>query len=297
MNFFRTKKRICYHTINLDDTQLLRELQKFDSFTYMPNSGNMGDMLIAAATLRWFDKNHLSYNRLKSPNESPKNFVYGGGGAWIHEWIDGLKIVMELMKKAERIVILPSSFDNVPEFVEMLDERFVVFCREKKSYEYLLKQETKAKILLDHDMAFRLEGDIFKNVSAPSRLKKSALSLRNAVKSLSKEVYLYRRDAESKGNYKTDLDLSNMLGWFSPYETTKDIDFAVSIMMEFLTHFETIYTDRLHVGISAAILGKKVILSDNSYGKLSGVFEQTLHFMPNVQLILSDHDLKEGSHK
>ena len=284
MDFFRIKKRICYHPVGLDDTQLLSELQKFGSFTYMPNSGNMGDMLIAAATIRWFDKNHLRYNRIETPNETPKNFVYGGGGAWIDEWVGGLKTIIEIMKKAERVVILPSSFYNVPEFVEILDERFVVFCREKKSYEYLLEQGTKAKILLDHDMAFRLDGDIFKNLSAPSRLKKLASSLRNAVKSLSKEVYLYRKDSESKGNYKTDLDLSNMLGWFSSYETIKDIDFAIGIMMEFLTHFETIYTDRLHVGVASALLGKKVILSDNSYGKLRGVYNQTMYKFPNVQL-------------
>ncbi|MBE6446013.1 MAG: glycosyltransferase [Alphaproteobacteria bacterium] len=285
-SFSLFKKKIHYHPLKLDDTQLLSELKKLGEFTYMINSGNMGDMVIAAATIRWFNKKHLKWKLFKKTDFLPQNFVYGGGGGWTHTWIKGLKDVMNLMKNAKKIVILPSSFDNVPEFIEILDERFVVFCREKKSFDYLVSQKTKAKILLDHDMAFRLQGNVYKNEFAPSdRLEKLITPLRLKAEVLPCHVRLFRTDLESKGHYETDFDLSDSMGWFSPYETEENIDFVLNEMFSFLSHFQTIETDRLHVAIVSALLGKKVILSDNTYGKLEGVYRQTMYKIPNVKLL------------
>ena len=100
-----------------------------------------------------------------------------------------------------------------------------------------------------------------------------------------KNVRLFRKDLESKGHYETDFDLSVAMGCFTPYESTENINFATNIMFEFLDHFQTIQTDRLHVAIVSALLGKNVILSDNNYGKVSGVYYQTLYKFPNVKLI------------
>ena len=55
--------------ILLDDSQLLSELKKLGKFSYMPNSGNIGDMLIASATMKWFDENGLKWHRT-----NPKEF-------------------------------------------------------------------------------------------------------------------------------------------------------------------------------------------------------------------------------
>ena len=165
-----------------------------------------------------------------------------------------------------------------------MDERFVVFCREKKSYDYLIEQNTKAKVLLDHDMAFRFNGNIYENEPAPcENLKRQALYLKS--KFLPKNVRLFRRDPESKEHYESDFDLSVAIESHNIYEAKENIDFIASMMFEFLDHFTTIQTDRLHVAIVAALLGKNVILYDNSYGKIKGVYHQTLSKFPNVKLI------------
>ena len=78
--FFSAQKAIRLHQINVDDTQLLNCLRELGEFSYMPNSGNIGDMLIASATLKWFDTKGLKYKRA-TENEMPDIFVYGGGGA------------------------------------------------------------------------------------------------------------------------------------------------------------------------------------------------------------------------
>ena len=54
---------------------------------------------------------------------------------------------------------------------------------------------------------------------------------------------------------------------------------------------DIIVTDRLHVGISAALLNKEVFLFDNNYGKVSGVYELSMKSMKNVHL-LKQNDLE-----
>jgi len=277
--------------INVDDSQILSELNKFETFSYMPNSGNLGDMLIASATMDWFDINKLKWVRTR-PNEYPKNFVYGGGGAWIKNYISGMTRVMDIMQHAEHVIILPSSFNDVPELVKILDERFVVFCREKKSYDYMVKQKTGAKIILDHDMALRMT----KIPKSPKMLGKyfgKSLRLWHKSKTLPKTVNLLRQDSEALGKYVTDFDLSECFGWFSPYSSRGTIDFAARTMLRFIKNFNIVHTDRLHVAIAGILTRKTVFLQDNSYGKLSSVYEHSLEQIPNVYFE-NDKNAKEN---
>jgi hypothetical protein len=48
---------------------------------------------------------------------------------------------------------------------------------------------------------------------------------------------------------------------------------------------DAVVTDRLHVGLPAAILGKRVVLVEAGYHKLQGVYERSLAGLPNVQLV------------
>lgn len=271
-----------YHMI-LDDNQLLNCLYGLGEFAYMPNSGNIGDMVIASATLQWFDKNKFNYKRVKE-NENPSMFVYGGGGAWTHDYIQYMGPVMNIMKSAKKVVILPSSFDNVPEFIDILDERFTVFCRDKKSFDYLIAQNTKANILLDHDMALRMQRIPDTLFFVPKRFRKNRRILNRKLSKLPKTVNMFREDCESCGNHETDIDLSDKFGWFSPYESRKIIDFAAHTMFSSVKNFDLIRTDRLHVGIAAILLGVDVELYDNSYGKIGNVFRNSLSHLANVSM-------------
>lgn len=268
----------------LDDTQLLNFLKNLGMFSYMPNSGNMGDMLIASATMQWFDRNGLQYNRVQE-NENPEIFVYGGGGAWTHDYIKYMTKVMDIMKRAKQVVILPSSFNNVPEFIKILDKRFTVFCREKKSYDYLVSKKTGATILLDHDMALRMNKVPSCHKLLPQHTERRMLKkLFSKTKSLPAVVNMFRTDIESAGQYKTDFDLSDAFGWFSPYEKREKIDCVARIMLKTLMRFDTVRTDRLHVGIAAMLVGADVEFYDNSYGKISGVCNNSLTEFGNIIL-------------
>lgn len=52
-----------------------------------------------------------------------------------------------------------------------------------------------------------------------------------------------------------------------------------------LANAERVVTDRLHVGLPAAALGKKVFLLEGSYHKIRGVYERSLAKADNVTLI------------
>ncbi|GAA4166183.1 hypothetical protein GCM10022286_30440 [Gryllotalpicola daejeonensis] len=52
-----------------------------------------------------------------------------------------------------------------------------------------------------------------------------------------------------------------------------------------LRNADAVVTDRLHVGLPAAILGKRVVLVEAGYHKLQGVYERSLAELPNVELV------------
>ncbi len=262
----------------VENENLIRELKKLEKFSYIPNRGNLGDMLIAAATYSFFKKNKLKYSEYNKYGENAKSIVYGGGGLWTadyeNEWLE----ILPIFERANNILILPSSFNNVPKFVDILDERFVIFCREKKSYEYLIKQNTKAKIFLDVDMAFRLE-HFPKRVVLSSKGRK--LLKKIFWKKIHKKAYLMRKDRESLGDYISDIDISSISG--GGMNITKDWAYFCAGMMLYLINFaDVVVTDRLHVAISAFLLNKEVYILDNSNGKVLAVYENFFINYKNV---------------
>lgn len=271
--------------IQVDDDNILNILRNIGEFSYMPNSGNMGDAFIASATMQWFDYNAINYHRT-TQEEYPTNFVYGGGGAWTIDWFNDLEVVLDKMQKAEQIIILPSSFYRIPKFFNMIDARFIIFCREQQSYNYLKSQKTGARILLDHDMALRMKGSIFFKETIPEeRFVVKAMEVSKRIAKLPATVKLFRLDSETKGHYSTDFDLSDALGWFGPFEPRENYDFAAEMMLNAVYNRDAVHTDRLHVGIAAALAGTDVYLYDNSYGKVKGVWQQSLKDSANVKFV------------
>ena len=263
---------------DFNDKNLLAELKKLGRFTYIPNPGNIGDMLIASATYDFFKRNHIKFNPYQKHTNPGKNIVYGGGGIWTADYEKDWCKFLPWFQKAKRIVILPGSFNNCQKLIDILDERFVVFCREKRSYEYLKSANTRAKILLDHDMAFRLK-------NMPKQINivgKGAVVLKSvAFDSIPQTALFMRVDRESAGKYKTDLDVSDIT-YGMHYDKRDWIDYCTGLMMNVINRADTIVTDRLHVAIMAHLLNKQVYMMDNTYGKLSAVYEHSMKQFENV---------------
>ena len=268
--------------------ELINLLKNSNKLYYLPNSGNAGDSFIASATFSFFDKIKINYKQLYSFDEFENGtLIYGGGGAWIDLWEKYLNNVLNIMKKADRVIILPSSFNNITLLPEILEKKFYVFCREKKSFNYLKSFNSEANIFLCPDMAFS-----FGNI--PSSTKCSDIELINKINCLNdisskfcnkETISLFRNDEEKKYGFKSDFDLSNAFGWVSPFLNKATYDIISYEFLKFINQFNEIKSDRLHVCICSAMLGKKTYMYDNSYGKNFSVFSYTLNKYNNVKFI------------
>ena len=273
-----------FYNYNIDNRKILNILRGIGHFVFIPNSGNLGDMVIAKACIDFFNNNKLNYTMYKTNMENPECIVYGGGGPWINEYYSSWKKWLPLFKTAKRVIILPSSFNSCHNLVDILDERFTIFCREEQSYKYLKNQNTKAKIILDHDMAFRLE-----NKSVNGKLLVNNIDGYIALQRLlhcipyPKTVIKYlRTDIESVNkNVKTDIDIS-ALCYGDEYSSIQYIEFCTRLFFAAIDAGDMIITDRLHVAIVASLLNKKVIMLDNFYNKLSNVYKHTMFENNNV---------------
>ena len=66
--------------------------------------------------------------------------------------------------------------------------------------------------------------------------------------------------------------------------------------MRFISKFKTVRTNRLHIGIMSAMLGRQVDLFDNSYGKIRDVFDYSLREQfPNVRWQDADKGFGKGT--
>ena len=269
-----------FRLFDFDNKALLDELKDLGRFSYYPNPGNAGDGMIAKATFDFFDASHLPYDVYDSGY--PKHVVYGGGGIWLNQYKASYSKPLSIFKNADRVVVLPSSVhEDCRDFIDQLDSRFTVFCREQKTYQLLLQENTGAKIILDHDMALRMTpAAMGGSLSCQPRWARKVSKAAEVLLSVGNVACLMRTDNEKNNLIQGDYDLSNCVG--STYLDPRDADAAAKFMLAAVDVFSVVVTDRLHVGIAALLMGKQVYLLDNSYGKLSGVYQHSLRQCGNV---------------
>ena len=238
---------------------------------YVPNPGNAGDCLIAYATVLVLDKVGVKCS-LGSHKEKfvGKTIFYGGGGNLIWLYKDCANFLKNNMEKND-IVVLPHTVTDVDDVITSLNSNVTLFCREKVSYEYVKKiAPYPDRILLSKDMALHL-----RDFDTASRFKgESGEGVGNC----------FRNDREKTtitipgGNKDVSIDY-NLKGWESSKTVMTNVTLGV---LAYLSRFETINTNRLHVAIAGSLLGKKVNFHNNSYYKNKAVYEFSLNNDPNV---------------
>jgi len=91
----------------------------------------------------------------------------------------------------------------------------------------------------------------------------------------------FREDRESLGPHEVDLPD----GTTTRREDVSDTTASLAGFVGAVARAERVYTDRLHVGILAAILGKPVTLYANAYHKNVGVYEYSLSGYDHVEFV------------
>ena len=302
LNIQRILNPQIYENINLKpvDDILISELNNIDKFIYRINGGNIGDCVIAQAEYQLFSKLNLDYETLNKNNRRtltsrPFNLVYGGGGGWIdiYKWNTDIQITNYFKNKnLKKCIILPSTFYNCDTLINLFDERFTVFCRDKRSYEYCLSKNNKAKFILHDDLVFSLD---ITNIDLTSlkqiQTKKIADKIKDChdyvLATANEKIANFLRNDKEKTNVKINiknLDLSALFGKNGEELTKQEIIDATQLFLYMINKYDTIITNRLHVAICSYKLNKNIQLYDNSYSKVFNTIKYSIPEYSKLQL-------------
>lgn len=232
------------------------------------NDGNYGDALIRLGTERFFEdlgirvakvdthpltplnKIRMKIGGLRSflPTPLGANLAFSGGGEWFGPYKNADWYTRMAAGRAGKLVIMPSTFAKP--YDRLHNASYWV----RDRYESL---EAMPFASFCHDMALYL------TLVEPDRL------LPNRTPPTRGTFHCFRIDHETRfaGALPTDnYDISR---------DGSDMD-DVTPFLRHIDQYESVITDRLHVSIAAALLGKEVKVVGNAYFKIRAIFDSSM---------------------
>ena len=293
-------------------SQLSCLLKQYTPLLYMPNVGNLGDLLIAEGTRQFFKRNNIEYREFDRDQLPERyNLVYAGGARFTSCWCDEKEAILSLTDpRIQHCIILPQSIYQVDSLLEHLDKRHTIICREERSFYYCVNKCKTSRVLLADDLALQLRLDECEpeELEPPSNeeerktlrrienglLKRLSFYTKQAsflgkVNGATKRVaFLMRRDRErvSRLNHPMNYDITAQ--WHTSGRAMAYNSLILHAFKSALCQADIIVSDRLHVCIMAFLCGLEVYMIDNAYNKLSGVYKLSLKNNPNVHLICGE---------
>ena len=239
--------------------KLLGALEGASDITVIRNPGNIGDHLIHAGMrrlLKGIDCREVGLWKLDG--ERGEVAILSGSGAWCKAHQHLPPHLPQIENQFERVIIFPTSFDTTVKGVsEVLSRtRAVVFAREFSSYEQI-RHLCRSDVA--HDTSFFVDFELYRH---PGR--GTLLAFRTDGEALTPAV--------PPGNH--------------------DVSVACESLDEFLwtiARHEVVMTDRAHVMIAAALLGKEVHFSAGNYHKVPALAASSLQNYP----VSFEPDLRE----
>ena len=244
---------------NLNIYEFLKSLQG-QKIKYVPNGGNAGDDLIAYATLQIFRELKLDFEMCVPWDQFNGDLlIYGGGGSLIHNYTFSREF-LERNYKHNKIIVLPHTVNCHHDVLNKLPANTTIITREETSYNYVKKHMNHPEnVFISDDMAFHTKGvELYKEEKGIG------------------ECNAFRLDSERtnikvpENNKDVSTDFMCCVKWMSPEQR---IDVSSDNLFSYLCKFNEINTNRLHISIAGALLGKKVNFYPNSYYKNKAVFD------------------------
>lgn len=254
-----------------------------------PTPGNAGDSFINAGTAAALSRASVSWRRVDTGDDVTGRTVVLGGGGNFTELYDHVDTALNafLDGGAQRIVLLPHTVRGNVETLRRLRPQDVVMCRDAIGHQHVTGV-CRARVLLQHDMAFHLDVDQFLADPALSVSGQEFLEDRLAAHgwtleqiTSAREMQLMRIDAESANPTGPEgFDASHHLidgdvGELSPR--------SAWALLACVRACQAVHTDRLHVAIAAAMLGTAARLRPNSYDKNRSVYDHSLASFSTVR--------------
>jgi GT2 family glycosyltransferase/exopolysaccharide biosynthesis predicted pyruvyltransferase EpsI len=216
--------------------------------TLVRGLGNVGDELIRAGTERLLEAHPFDEIGLDDlPGSSGDTVLLPGSGAFCrpyHEWMPRALAIAEL--RFDRVIVLPSSFDVGEDSVRDALRRTsaTIFAREPES---LRRIEGLCRARLAHDCAFFFD---FSRFEAPGKGTLNA----------------FRTDREATTG-ELMLDDNDDISVTAP---------SLKAWLAKIERYAVVRTDRAHVMIAAALMGREVEFAPSSYHKLEALAASSL---------------------
>jgi exopolysaccharide biosynthesis predicted pyruvyltransferase EpsI len=229
---------------------LIRAIGEPEDLTLIRLYGNIGDELIYAGTRQLLAQRfYKEVSVRKLGGVSGHTAVVAGCGGWCGPYHDMVKHLRRIESKFERVIVMPSSFDvSVPAVKSTLaTTKALVFARERKSFDGIRR-------LCDAQLAF--DCAFFFDYRPFLRHGEGCL-------------VSYRTDKESvlraipEGNHDISKSCSSLDEWLWT-----------------IARHAVVKTDRAHVMIAAALLGKVVDYWTSSYHKVPSIADYALKSFP-----------------
>lgn len=286
-------------------TTFLNSLPKNEPIYYRSNPGNAGDALIACGAFLLFDQLGMDVHLVDPANfdGAGKIVIYAGGGNLVGYYSECRDFMFKHHKTAKQLVLLPHTVTGNEDLLSEFGDNVTLFAREQNTFEHLQSHAKNARALLADDLAFYINPEeiinsykinilscilkkiffkLVKNKTEFSKLPQPKIMLRNSIFEMKniftskKSGNFFRTDVERSLEVIPDVnaDLSRMYEYGT---RNKEICFYTTArLMRFINLFDEINTDRLHICIAGALLGKKVNFFPNSYFKCKAVYEKSL---------------------
>lgn len=274
---------------------------------FRPNPGNAGDCLLAHVAFQLFRKLGLKFQLFDGSYRPGKSIVvYGGGGNLTH-YNHARNFIRKHHKAARKFIILPHTISRNEDLLAELGSNVDIICREQVSFSHVQAHATHANVLLMEDLAFAVDvqelvnTDLTKStprILTPRLLESSFRNIGRLILAVSLNRFSRNHREQSTGGilhcFRTDSERSNVKlpagnidisGKFSFGTHDEDVcKYAAAMLFQYVNRFSEIRTNRLHVAIPGALLGKQVKLYSNSYFKCKAVYEYSIkEKYPNVE--------------
>lgn len=260
----------------------LRRASRGREVVLLLNDGNYGDALIRYGTEKFLEDIGVPYvtrdmgrrgDKLLSICEAAmanvtgrRLFVYSGSGAWSRACDLGYRNVRRLTRFTDDVFVLPTTFED------LAPEGLVAFARDRFE-----SQRCAPEAPFCDDMAFYLSLIPIERVapSRPSSRQPIAFMFRtdNETNNASLATLAGSVDLSTQGNHLSD-----------PAEFLRRLD-----------EYEHIVTDRLHVAVGGAIMGRRVSLLAGSYFKIRAIYLSSMaDAFPKVAMFETADDLERA---
>lgn len=204
------------------------------------------------AGCQWVELDPTQVREGRLPANLPEIAIHGGGGGFVEPYTDVLRALEQLTPRFRQVFLLPHSIggDKAAAYLQTAPASLTLYAREPRSLAFARQHAVLANVLYADDLSFSFDYSPYHTTGVG-------------------QLNCFRTDMERHPQQQApsdNVDLSTITG---PADDPHPWLDAVS-------KFRHVRTDRLHVAIVAAFMGKTVELYPGGYWKNRVMYDHAI---------------------